>query len=180
MDAFEQLVAEIFLAEGYWVETSVKVVLTKEEKQLIGRHSAPRWEIDVVAYKAATDVLVAVECKSFLDSTGVQWAELQDGHPSTRYKLFREPLLRETVLERLRLQMLAAGRCRHAAKVELAMAVGNVKRGDDTKLRDHFHANGWLYYGPEWLRARLTDRAGESYDNKISSVVAKLLLRMPL
>ncbi len=45
MDAFEQLVAEILWMEGYWVRTSVKVQLTKEEKRQIGRHSSPRWEL---------------------------------------------------------------------------------------------------------------------------------------
>jgi hypothetical protein len=43
VDAFEQLVNEILWMSGFWVRTSVKVELTKEEKRLIGRHSAPRW-----------------------------------------------------------------------------------------------------------------------------------------
>lgn len=41
MDAFEQLVAELFFTEGYWVQTSVKVELTKEEKRAIGGAQAP-------------------------------------------------------------------------------------------------------------------------------------------
>ena len=32
MDAFEQVVSEILWMDGYWVRTSVKVDLTKEEK----------------------------------------------------------------------------------------------------------------------------------------------------
>lgn len=177
MDAFEQLVAELFFAEGYWVETSFKVDLTKEEKVRIGRMSTPRWEIDVVAYKASTDELLAIECKSFLDSTGVQWAELQDGHASKRYKLFREPLCREVVLERLRLQMVESGRCRNSVAVRLAMVAGKIKRGDEPILQEHFSANAWGFYGPDWLRARLTKLASGSYSNQVSAVVAKLLLR---
>ena len=42
MDAFEQLVSEILWMEGYWVRTSVKVELTKEENRLIGRHAERR------------------------------------------------------------------------------------------------------------------------------------------
>jgi len=34
VDAFEQLVSEILWMEGYWVRTSVKVELTKEEKKI--------------------------------------------------------------------------------------------------------------------------------------------------
>ena len=30
----------------------MKVELTKEEKRLIGRHSSPRWELDIVGYSA--------------------------------------------------------------------------------------------------------------------------------
>ena len=54
MDAFEQLAAEIFWNEGYWVRTGFKVELTRDEKIRIGRHSSPRWEIDLVAYRAAS------------------------------------------------------------------------------------------------------------------------------
>ena len=45
--------------------------MTKAQKREVGRPSTPRWEIDLVAYKAAKNELLAVECKSFLDSTGV-------------------------------------------------------------------------------------------------------------
>jgi len=52
MDAFEQVVEEILWREGYWVRTSVKVELTREEKIAIELPSSPRWELDVVAYKS--------------------------------------------------------------------------------------------------------------------------------
>ena len=89
VDAFEQLVAEILWMEGYWVRTSVKVELTKEEKRLIGLPSAPRWEVDVVAYNARDNFLRVVECKSYFDSVGVR-ASAFDGSNAdhaTRYKL---------------------------------------------------------------------------------------------
>ena len=37
MEAFEQLISEIFWMEGYWARNSVKVNLTEEEKVKIGR-----------------------------------------------------------------------------------------------------------------------------------------------
>ena len=74
MDAFEQLVSEILWMEGYWVRTSVKVELTKEEKRLIGLPSSPRWELDIVAYNGRDNLLRVVECKSYLDSVGVRAA----------------------------------------------------------------------------------------------------------
>lgn len=73
MDSFEQVVSEILWQEGYWVRTSDKVELTKEEKREINLPSSPRWEIDVVAYKAQNNALLAVECKSYLDNPGVRF-----------------------------------------------------------------------------------------------------------
>ena len=72
MDAFETVVASILQRQGYWTLTSVKVELTKAEKVKIGRHSSPRWELDVVAYRGKGNEVLAVECKSFLDSPGVE------------------------------------------------------------------------------------------------------------
>jgi hypothetical protein len=66
MDAFENLIAMLLRRDGYWTTTSVKVELTKDEKKSINRPSNPRWEIDVVAYKGATNQILAVECKSYL------------------------------------------------------------------------------------------------------------------
>ncbi|MFN0156735.1 MAG: hypothetical protein ACKVRP_01530 [Bacteroidota bacterium] len=75
MDAFESVVAAILQRQGYWTLTSVKVELTKEEKREIGRHSSPRWELDVVAYRGSDNELRVVECKSFLDSGRIRGDE---------------------------------------------------------------------------------------------------------
>src|ERR1700719_1729521 len=74
MDAFEQVVSEILWMDGYWVRTSVKVDLTKEEKVSIGRPSSPRWELDIVGYRGRDNTLRVVECKSYLDSRGTRAA----------------------------------------------------------------------------------------------------------
>jgi hypothetical protein len=78
--------------QGNWVRTSVKVNLTPEEKIKIGRRSAPRWEIDVVAYSGRENLLSIVECKSYIDSYGVRATSFgRSGHPQeARYKLLLE------------------------------------------------------------------------------------------
>ena len=68
MDSFEQVVATILGRDGYWVRTSVKVALPPDEKREIDRPSAPRWELDVVAYSGSRNELLVVECKSYLVS----------------------------------------------------------------------------------------------------------------
>jgi hypothetical protein len=50
MDAFEQVIARLLFQEGYWVNQSFKIELSKEEKREIGRPSSPRWEVDLLAY----------------------------------------------------------------------------------------------------------------------------------
>jgi hypothetical protein len=71
MDAFESLVSMLLRHDGFWTTPSFKVELTKEEKRRINRFSSPRLELDLIAYKGSTNEVLAIECKSYLDSTGV-------------------------------------------------------------------------------------------------------------
>ena len=178
MDAFEQLAADIFWSEGYWVRTSVKVELTREEKLRIGRHSSPRWEIDLVAYNACRDELLALECKSYLDSGGVHAADFLPGaRYATRYKLFHDQTLRDTVLERLRLQMVEREFCRPETRVRLGLIHGHATDHNLGRLREHFAVNDWLLFEPDWLREHLGRLAKGGYENSTAAIVAKLLLR---
>jgi hypothetical protein len=180
LDAFEQLVSEILWMEGYWVRTSVKVELTKEEKREIGRHSSPRWEIDIVAYNGRENLLRVVECKSYFDSTGVR-ASAFDGsnaEHAKRYKLFNEPELRRVVFNRLCQQLVKSGACREAPTIRLSLAAGKVRNETDrTAIRAHFDTQGWDLWDEPWLRERLQRMADQGYENQVSAVVAKLLLR---
>jgi hypothetical protein len=122
MDPFEQLVSEILWMEGYWVRTSVKVELTKEEKRQIGRPSSPRWELDIVAYSGRDNSLRVVECKSYLDSRGVALRAFDgsDAKNAERYKLFADDQLRNVVFDRLRLQFAESGACRSNPEINSA------------------------------------------------------------
>lgn len=178
MDAFEQLAADIFWNEGYWVRTSVKVELTREEKLRIGRHSAPRWEIDLIADHAARNELLALECKSYLDSGGVQAAHFQPGSKyAHRYKLFHDSVLRETVLGRLRLQCAQRGLCPADATLRLGLIHAHATRHNASLLDSIFAEGGWLLFGPDWLNDHLGRMAAGSYENSTAALVAKLLLR---
>jgi len=180
MDAFEQLVSEILWREGYWVRTSVKVDLTKEEKRKIGRPSSPRWEIDVVAYSGRDNLLLVVECKSYLDSRGVALRAFdgKDKKFAERFKLFSDDNLREVVFDRLRQQLAASGACPPDAEVKLCLACGRIATDADRKgLHKHFAEKGWDLWDEPWLRERLQHMSAGSYENEVSAVVAKLLLR---
>jgi hypothetical protein len=178
MDSFEQVVATILEREGYWIRTSVKVSLTPEEKREIERPSAPRWELDVVAYSGARNELLVVECKSYLDSYGVRATSFEGpkAEEETRYKLFSDEVLRRVVLQRLETQLSEQGFCPPGTKAQLCLAAGNVY-GDPEPLRAVFARKGWRLFENAWLVEGLRSLAEESYDNSIASVVAKLLTR---
>jgi hypothetical protein len=178
MDSFEHVVATIFDREGYWVRTNVKVALTADERRQINRPSAPRWELDVVAYSGRRSELLVIECKSYLDSRGVRTSSF-DGTKAdaeTRYKLFSDEVLRRTVLARLEAQLLEQGFCPPGVEATLCLAAGKIY-DDPARLRSIFEQNGWLLFDSVRLVERLQRLAEESYDSSIASVVAKLLLR---
>ncbi len=127
MQAFEKLAADLLWREGYWTTTAYKVDLTREEKRAIGRPTTPRWEIDVVAYNSAANEVIAVECKSYLDSVGVRMAHFtgQRDRFAARFKLFNEPETRKVVLRRLVSLGLPDHPADHALDVG-ALAIGQL------------------------------------------------------
>ena len=180
MDAFEKLIAEILWAEGYWVRTSVRVNLTKEEKVRIGRYSSPRWELDVVGYRGGENVLQVIECKSYLDSRGVTLAALNNSNAAadSRFKLFVDDTLRGVVLNRLHTDLAAIGACAADAKVQLGLACGRIaSEKDRAGLQALFTQRDWQLFDENWLRGHLHKMAKRGYENEVSAVVAKLLLR---
>ncbi len=180
MDAFEQVVAEILWTQGYWVRTSVKVNLTKAEKMHIDRSTSPRWELDVVAYSAQTNVINVVECKSYLDSPGVQVAGFTSGSKlSSRFKLFNDKSLRETIFARLAKDFEVLGLCRPDPDVRLCLACGNIQKKSRPEIKKRFQDEKWVLWDEHWLRDKL-DKLGKkesAYENQIASVVAKLIIR---
>lgn len=180
MDAFEQLVSEILWMQGYWVRTSVKVELTKTEKRQIDRPSSPRWELDIVAYSGRDNLLRVIECKSYLDSRGVALRAFDgsDTKSAERFKLFANDKLREVVFNRLRLQFAESGACQPNAEIKLCLACGRIATDvDRAGLHAHFEQKGWELWDEPWLRARLKDMSDRGYENQVSAVVVKLLLR---
>ncbi|MBI3881716.1 MAG: hypothetical protein HY301_16830 [Verrucomicrobia bacterium] len=165
--------------EGYWIKPSFKVELTNEDKVAIGRPSCPRWELDLVAYKGATNSIRVVECKSYLDSKGVSFADFDAGGPNAeRYKLFNEEVLRNVVFGRLATQLTEAGLCAPSPSIELCLAAGRIANEYDLQnLKSLFAQKGWQLLDAEWLRTTLNRVAEGGYQDHVAAIVAKLLLR---
>lgn len=178
MDAFEALVSMLLRHDGYWTIPSFKIELTKEDKVIIKKPSSPRWELDLVAYKGSTNEILAVECKSFLDSTRVVFRNGKFEREK-RYKLFSDDsTLRTIVLNRLAGQLISTGACNPNPRVTLCFAAGKIaKKTDRNGLQSHFSEQSWQLFDPDWIRQRLVLASKRGYENDIAFVVSKLLLR---
>lgn len=178
MNAFEQVVARVLVDAGYWVRPSYKVSLTREDKDSIGRPTCPRWEIDLLAYQAESNLLLAVECKSYLDSGGIAIACFNGTNPkfASRFKAFNDKPLRGVLEQRLIEQLIAARSCRPQPKIRWALAAGKFKSiADKTQVQEHFTRMGWELFDADWIGDRLRKIAADGYENDMTSIVAKLL-----
>lgn len=177
MDAFESLMSMLLRHNGYWTIPSFKVELTKAEKRKIGRFSSPRWEIDLVAYRGTSNEVLAIECKSFLDSRGVVFRS-GEFEPAKRYKMFTDAALRSVVLKRLKKQLVKTGACPKNPRVRLCLAVGKMATGTDNEgLKKLFRMKGWTLFDDNWLCDQLLTASKKGYENDVAFVVSKLLLR---
>jgi len=180
MESFEAVIALLLGREGYWTRGRVKVELTKEEKRRIGRPSNPRWELDLVAYRGATNELLVVECKSYLNSRGVVFSAFDGSSEdlAKRYKLFNDKLLWKTVKDRLVRQLVATGAVAARPRVRLALAAGNIATSRDRDLlKAHFERQGWDLLEEVWIRSRLEQTARSAYEDEVPLIVTKLLMK---
>lgn len=177
MDAFENIVAMILSREGYWVRTPYKVNLTKEEKRKIDRPSSPRWELDVVAYKPASNELLVIECKSFLNSLGVVYEDFsgKSERGKKRYKLFNDIRLWSVVRSRLVRQLKKEGACLNRPKVRLCLAAGRIRPKDRDKIQSYCKKHGWQLFDADWFKTKFGELADSGYENEVAIVAAKLM-----
>lgn len=181
MDAFESVIASIFEREDFWVRTSYKVSLEKEDKAKIGKPSCPRWEIDIVAYCPRENNLKVIECKSYLDSHGVKIAAFVPGsNGANKYKLFTDSTIWNVVRKRLVLQMFNQKLLTDKKpSVQLCLVAGNIYGKDnEPKMAQLFEEKGWQLYGPTWIHDQLIKLSNDKYENSIASMTSKLLKRV--
>ena len=172
MNAFEELVAGLLRREGYWTHQSYKVVLSKQDKVRIGKPSLPRIEIDILGYRASTNTLLWVECKSYLDSTGVSLSNFDA--ENGRYKIFANNELRSVATKQLILQATKSGLALRDPKVEYWLVAGHIARESRLGLQRRFDSEGWILLTDEWIANHLKAMAGDAYEDDVAMIVAKL------
>ncbi|MGE3600907.1 MAG: hypothetical protein AB7N70_35775 [Dehalococcoidia bacterium] len=174
MNAFEQIVSRVLEFRGYWVKPSFMADLTREQKALIGKPSSPRHEVDLVAYHPAANELLIVECKSYLDSRGVQIAAV-DGTDETagnRFKLFNDAVLRREVCAAIVKQLNLPSN----PSVSLCLAAGRIAKDRDLQaLRELFAEKKWVLITRDDLVADLKMIGRAGYEDSQISMMAKLM-----
>ncbi|MEM7600633.1 MAG: hypothetical protein AAF357_04365 [Verrucomicrobiota bacterium] len=183
MNAFEYIVSELLHERGYWTRVGYRLTnLTREDKHAIGKPSLPRPELDIVAFNPRDRELLIVECKSFLDSTGVRLSHF-DGtsdRDAQTFKLFNFEPYQSIVKERLVEQMVETGLLHDSTITpRLAVAAGKIRPMDAERLPEFFEGKGWQLITPSEIAAMVRKRANKGYEDETMTVVAKLLERNP-
>lgn len=179
MDYFENIVKRLIEQEGYWVRQSVKVNLTKEEKRLVGKHTIPRPEIDLVGYRASTNELLIIEAKSYMDSGGVDYREIDCSFeiPEGRYKLFTCQNYQNIVFTRLVKEFETSGLICKNPKITFGLAAGNIKNKTEEKIQTLFDEKGWKLYTPQQIASSILKLSDLAYENDPYVISAKLIKR---
>lgn len=178
MDSFETLVSGILQRrERLWTWQNFKVELTPDDKARLGKHSHPRIDVDILAYNAHANHLEWVECKSYLDSTGVSMSAFNGSNPrfADRFKIFTDATYREVAEAALLRQVLAERLVRPGVTVGYALVAGRIVRSSVEPLHGHFTANGWTLRDLKWIQEALRDLSGMAYDDDVTMMAAKLL-----
>lgn len=179
MDYFESLIKTLLEYDGYWARQSFKVNLTKEEKRSIGKHSIPRPEMDILAYKPASKSVLVMEAKSYLDSPGVRLSELQQEFqvPEGRYKLFTCKNYRDIIFSRLKQDLIDIGMVDDEVVINLGLAAGNVYQSKSNEISELFDDKNWIFWSPEHIKEKVYSLASRGYENEPAIITAKILMR---
>lgn len=177
MHAFEDLVARLLRREGFWTRHSVKVTLSAEDKQRLGKPSLPRPELDLLAYQPKDNVLALVECKSYLDSSGVSITSFDGKNRKSgeRYRLFTDEGFREIVTKRVVEQLASTGAVSCEPDVRYWLIAGHIAAKSVGPLHDWFDGKrDWELRGRTWIAESLQAMRQDAYEDDIVTMAMKL------
>ncbi len=180
MDAFEQIISRLLWQEGIWTTVGYKVNLPKEKKKVLGKPTMPRPEIDILGYQASENLLLWVECKSYLDSRGVIYQSLsgEDKRGAMRFKVFTQPKYRKIVTEELIGQVIKSKLARPNPALQYCLVTGKIATEDDrVKLHHLFSENDWILFDEFWVKQGLERLSEIGYEDDIATIVTKIYAR---
>ena len=123
--------------------------------------------------------MLALEAKSFLDSFGVNFEQLQEKHevPKGRYKLFTSKNYRSIVLSRLLSDLIACGMADAKTKIILGLAAGKIHQNRCDLIREFMSDQNWFFWSPEDIKQKVEALAKRGYENDPTIITAKILMR---
>jgi len=177
MEAFESLVAGLLRREGLWIIPQYKIVLTKADKAEIQQPSHPRVPIDILGYRAVTNTVLWIECKSYLDSTGVHKRAFDGSNPdaASKYKVFTNETFRVVATRRLLQQVVDQQLVPVGPGIDYWLVAGKVALESNAWLRQHFGNKGWTLHDSTWVLQHLQQMSSAKYEDDVAVMVAKLL-----
>ena len=179
MDYFENIVMKIIESDNKWVRQNVKVNLTKEEKCYIGKPSIPRPDIDIVSYQVSKNTLEIWEVKSFLDSPGVKFSEINMQYDVSegRYKILTSNKYREIVINRLITDWNREGLILANPTVKIGLAAGKINLKDESEIIDYFKKRNWILMTPKDIFQGLKKLENSRYENDPYIIASKIIFR---
>jgi hypothetical protein len=176
MDAFESIIAMFLERRGYWTLRSVKVKFKPHEKVWPINKYSPTLELDVVAYKPRENELILIECKSFLDSSGVRLDHVRGlGRDARRYRLIHDVPYRTMLKERIESDFLSKGLISENPNIKFGLAAGNIYEKDKVGLVQYCNDNGIVLYTPETIQKEIKNLRSSVYLNDEITLTVKLL-----
>lgn len=179
MNAFEQIIAKLLEEDGYWVRSSVKINLTKQEKVNLGKPSLPRPEVDIVAYSISENIIFLLEVKSFFDSNGVYYEhvandnEVRDG----KYKLLTSHQYRDILVHRLKEDWVRSGIINDKTAVSFGLIAGKIHKNKDEDFENYFKDKGWFFWGPKDVKDKVVKLSQKGYEDDMMVITSKILSR---
>ncbi len=171
-EAFEEIVAVLLEADGYWVKRNVKFRMPASSDLRLEPLSI---ELDVVALRPTdpSEVLI-VECKAYARSGGVDWTTF--GLPRNgsarqhRYKLFWDVVRRDRIVTYLKNATITPDIPHIFCLASAATAAGS-----HTPILNYLTENGMRFFDQRWVKDRL-ERLGANdvYQNCVVSTLASI------
>lgn len=180
IDTFEQLVGEMFEANGWWIRRNVLLGMPAEAGPEEEKRPARRCQLDLVAYKPSDGIVLAIECKAYLDSRGIGTHNLTGSARSRRVlRLFNDRDHNAWVGEELKRRYQELGLCRPGDRVRFALACARIVETRRDVLEAWFRERDFELVGPERIASYLRDMGRDRGGRTAPAVAARLLMGNP-
>lgn len=176
MNQFEEISRYLLEAEGFWVQTGIKVEITPEQKRFLGKPTMPRPEVDIVAYKRSEDTLYLIEAKTYLNSKGVVYDNIvKRDFTWDKYKILTYSDFQDIVGGELKADLIKKGLIHSKTKVRYGLIAAKLYKPKENDFYGLAKERNWFFWGPDEVKSRLSRLINLGYEDNPYSIVAKII-----